>query len=153
LQELSQARLKECKDFGYIQDDVDRTKERIKENQVSLNKAERQQELDEADKLQRERNAERRVRFDEIAKADKESMKFYKVTLDTLENGADLQAYDPAAEDGEYMRRAKDETEELDDTPKWPTGLDPIKRESLLVLKDLVDLTENARMAGVLKDN
>jgi carboxyl-terminal processing protease len=80
-------------------------------------------------------------------------MKFYKVTLDTLENGADLQAYDPAAEDGEYMRRAKDETEELDDTPKWPTGLDPIKRESLLVLKDLVDLTENARMAGVLKDN
>lgn len=153
LQELSEARLKECKDFGYIQEDVDRTKERIKENQISLNKAERQQELDEADKLQRERNAERRVRFDEIAKADKESMKFYKVTLDTLENGADLQAYDPAAEDGEYMRRAKDETEELDDTPKWPTGLDPIKRESLLVLKDLVDLTENARMAGVLKDN
>jgi hypothetical protein len=29
--------------------------------------------------------------------------------------------------------------------------LDPVKRESLSVLDDLVDLTENARMAGLLK--
>jgi carboxyl-terminal processing protease len=49
------------------------------------------------------------------------------------------------------MRRAKDETADLDETPKWPTGLDPVKRESISVLKDLVDTTENARLAGLLK--
>ena len=49
------------------------------------------------------------------------------------------------------MRRAKDDAEDLDETPKWPTGLDPVKREALAVTKDLVDLTENARLAGILK--
>ena len=44
-----------------------------------------------------------------------------------------------------------DETEDLDETPKWPTGLDPVKREALTIMKDLVDLTENARLAGLLK--
>ncbi len=49
------------------------------------------------------------------------------------------------------MRRAKDKTEDLDETPKWPTGLDPVKREALAVLRDLVELSENARMAGMIK--
>jgi carboxyl-terminal processing protease len=49
------------------------------------------------------------------------------------------------------MRRAKDETEDLDETPKWPTGMDPMKRESLALLRDLVDLSENARLAGMIK--
>jgi hypothetical protein len=29
--------------------------------------------------------------------------------------------------------------------------MDPVKRESLAVIKDLVDLSENARLAGLLK--
>jgi carboxyl-terminal processing protease len=78
-------------------------------------------------------------------------LKFFKLTLEDLEKGADLKPYNPADESGDYMRRAKDEADDLDETPKWPTGLDPTKRESLAVLKDLVDLTENARLAGLLK--
>ena len=65
----------------------------------------------------------------------------------------DLKSYDPAIEIGEYMRRAKDETADLDQTPKWPSGIDPVKRESLSVLKDLVDLTESAKIAGLLKNS
>jgi len=49
------------------------------------------------------------------------------------------------------MRRAVDETENLDDTPKWPSGLNAEKREAISVLRDLVDLTETAKMVGVLK--
>ena len=71
--------------------------------------------------------------------------------LEDLDKDAELRMYDPSDESGDYMRRAKDETAELDETPKWPTGLDPVKRESLMVLRDLVDLTEAARMAGVIK--
>lgn len=153
LKELSQERLKESKDFSYIIQDVMKAKERIKLNQLSINKAEREKELAESDALQKERNAERRDRFAKMTLADQKSLSFYKVTLDDLDAGAGIRPYNPADESGEYMRRAKDETADLDETPKWPTGLDPLKRESLYVLKDLVDLTENARLAGLLKDN
>jgi carboxyl-terminal processing protease len=151
LKELSQERVNDCDDFAYVIEDVMKTKERIKNNTLTLNKSERQKELAESDARQKERNAERRARFEKISSADKENFKFFKVTLEDLEKGADLKSYDPSDESGSYMRRAKDETEDLDETPKWPTGLDPFKRESLSVLRDLVDLTENARMAGILK--
>lgn len=151
LKELSQERVNGSKDFSYVIQDVMKTKQRIKANTLSLNKASREKELAESDAQQKERNSERRERFAKMSKQDKETMKFYKITLEDLEKGSDLKAYDPADESGEYMRRAKDDAEDLDETPKWPTGLDPVKRESLMVLRDLVDLTENARMAGLIK--
>lgn len=151
LKELSQERLNADKDFSYVIQDVLKAKERMKANRVTLNKSARERELAESDALQKERNAERRVRFAMMSEADKKVMTFYKITLEDLETGGDLKPYDPADESGEYMRRAKDETADLDETPKWPTGLDPVKRESLAVLRDLVDLTENARLAGILK--
>jgi len=152
LKELSQERLNSGKDFSYVIQDVLKAKDRLKVNQLSLSKATREKELAESDTLQKERNAERRDRFAKVSEEDKKNMKFFKITLDELEKGADLKPYNPADEGGEYMRRAKDDTADLDETPKWPTGLDPVKRESLAVLKDLVDLTENARLAGMLKN-
>lgn len=151
LKELSQVRLNACKDFSYVIQDVIKSKDRLKKNQLSLNKAYREKELAESDVRQKERNKERRLRFTKMSEEDSKSLNFYKLTLDDLEKGVDLKAYNPADDAGEYMRRAKDETEDLDETPKWPTGLDPVKREALMVLKDLVDLTDNARLAGLLK--
>jgi carboxyl-terminal processing protease len=140
-----------CKDFGYVIEDVMKAKERIAKNRVSLNKAARQQELTESETRQKERNAERRARFGEIAKKDKETFRFFKITLDDVESAAALKSYDPSEESASFMRRAKDETEDLDETPKWPTGLDPVKRESLAVLGDLVELLQNAKLAGMVR--
>jgi carboxyl-terminal processing protease len=128
---LSQERVNTCKDFAYVIEDVMKTKERIKSNTLTLNKVARQKELADSDARQKERNSERRVRFEAMSKVDKQSMKFFKVTLEDLDKGAELRPYDPSDESGDYMRRAKDETADLDETPKWPTGLDPVKRESL----------------------
>lgn len=153
LKELSQERLNACKDFSYVIQDVMRTRERLKTNRLSLNKITREKELAESDALQKERNKERRVRFAKMADDDKNLLTFYKLTLDDLEKGMELKRYNPADDVGDYMRRAKDETEDLDETPKWPTGLDPVKREALAITKDLVDLTENARLAGLLKSS
>jgi carboxyl-terminal processing protease len=150
LKELSQERLNESKDFAYLIEDVMKARDRLKTNRLSLNKATREKELAESDVLQKSRNAERRVRFLKMSEEDKKNMNFFKLTLEDLEKDADLKPYNPAAEN-EYMRRAKDETADLDETPKWPTGIDPVKRESISVLKDLVDTTENARLAGLLK--
>jgi carboxyl-terminal processing protease len=151
LKELSQERLNASKDFSYVIQDLMKTKERLKANTLSLNKAARKKELAESDAQQKERNTERRARFEKMTKEDKENLKFFKLTLEDLDKGGDLKPYDPADESGEYMRRAKDKTEDLDETPKWPTGLNPVKREALAVLLDLVDLSENARMAGLIK--
>ena len=153
LKELSQERLNTDKDFSYVIQDIMKAKERLKANQVSLNKATREKELGESDVLQKERNSERRARFAKVAEADKKALSFYKITLEDLDKSVELKPYNPADEGGQYMRRAKDETAELDQTPKWPTGLDPVKRESLAVVKDLVELTENARLAGILKSS
>jgi carboxyl-terminal processing protease len=151
LKELSQERILVNKDFEYVIEDVMKAKARLKDNKVSLNKEARQKELAENDDRTKERNKERRERFDKITKQDKEAFKFYKITLEDLAKGSDLKAYDPSDESGEFMRRAKDDEAELDESPKWPTGMDPVKRESIAVLRDLVDLTETAEMAGVLR--
>jgi carboxyl-terminal processing protease len=149
LKELSQARIKDNKDFGYIIEDVIKAKERIKQNSILLNKSSREKELADEQKLQDARNAERRSRFAKMAEEDKKSMKFLKVSLDDVTK-PELREYDPSGEDGAYMRRAKDEDADLDKTPKWPSGIDPMKRESINVLKDLVEFTANAKIAGLL---
>jgi carboxyl-terminal processing protease len=153
LKELSQARVNESMDYRYIIQDVIKAKERIKRNQLSLNKEVREKELEESNRQQKERNLERMNRFAKMAEEDRKNLTFYKVTLDDLDQNAPLKAYSPGGDSGDYMRRAKDAMEDLDETPKWPTGLDPLKRESLWILKDLVDLTESARLTGMLKGN
>ena len=153
LKELSRERIEACEDFGYVIEDIIRTKERIAENRVSLNKMEREKELAEVDAQKKERNAERKERFAEIAENDAKNFVFHRITLDDLDKDADLQPYDPSKDEGGNMRRAVDETEGLDDTPEWPSGLNAEKREALHILKDLVELTETAKMVGVLKSD
>ena len=149
LKELSQERVGASQDFKYVIEDVLKAKERIKENMVSLNKAVREKELAESDVQKKERNAERRERFAKTSAEDAKRFTFYKVTLDDLEKEAALKAYDPSKEDGDYMRRAVDATESLDDTPKWPSALNAEKREAIHILRDLVDETEKAKMVGL----
>jgi len=151
LQESSSERVAESKDFAYIIEDVAKARTRQRENSVSLNLEQRRTELDEADALQRSRNAERRRRFAEIEKHDADELSFYRLTLDDLRDEAQLKQVDPAEEGDDYMRRATDKTAELDNTPEWPSRLDPYKREALHVLADLVHMTRNARMAGLLR--
>ena len=151
LKQSSQERVNASKDFSYIIEDVMQTKKRVAENKVTLNQAAREKELAESDVQRHERNAERRKRFADMTEEDKKAFRFYKLTLDDLASGADIHEFDPSAENADFMRRAKDETAELDDSPKWPSGMDPVKRESIMVLRDLVELTETARMAGILK--
>jgi carboxyl-terminal processing protease len=78
-------------------------------------------------------------------------LSFLKLTLDDVEKGGDLRPFDPSKENEEFMIRAKDETAELDETPPWPSGLDPHEREAVMILGDLVEITRNARMAGLLE--
>ncbi len=151
LKQQSAERVKESKDFAYIMEDVMKERNRRRENSVTLKIEERREELAEAELRQDKRNAERRERFAKIAEQDKAAKTFYRLTLDQVENEAPLKEVDPSQEAEDYMRRAKNKTEQLDTTPEWPSKVDPFKREALSVLGDLVDVTRDARMAGMLK--
>lgn len=151
LKELSLKRIQECTDFSYVIDDVMKAKQRMEKNRISLNKLERKQELATSDQQQKERNAERRKRFKEMSLEDRKRMDFHRLTLEDITENRPLVKYDPSKQQDSYMRTAKDETAELDDTPEWPSALDPVKRESMEILVDLIELTENARMAGLIK--
>lgn len=151
LKELSSERVSTSQDFAYIIDDVAKAKARRRENQISLNIEKRREELKEADELQHERNAERLKRFAAMEERDQEMMSFFKITMDDLDESTELREVDPSDETSDFMRRATDKNAELDTTPEWPSNLDVYKRESLAVLSDLVDITQDARMAGLLK--
>ena len=149
LRERNEKRVKDSKDFQYIVEDVTRTKKRIEANSVSLNRAKREVELAASEKRRKSRNVERRKRFAEIELADKKRLKFYRLTLDNLA-AEKLPLVDREKDAEAFMRRAKDEADDLDDTPLWPSGLDPVKRECISVIADLVEQRDKARTAGLL---
>ena len=151
LKQQSSERIKKSKDFAYIMEDVMKERNRRRENSVSLKIDTRRGELADADERQHQRNAERRKRFAKVAEADQKEKKFFRLSLEQVEKEEPLKEVDPSQEAQDYMRRAENKTEQLDDTPDWPSNLDPFEREGLSILGDLVEITRDARMAGMLK--
>ena len=149
LKERNEARVKKAQDFQYIMDDVDRTKQRIAANAISINRVKREAELSDSEKRRKNRNAERRERFAEMEANDRERFKFFRLTLDNLKADT-LPEVDREKDAEAFMRRAKDKEDDLDDTPLWPSGLDPVKREALSIVGDLVDQLDKASTVGVL---
>ncbi len=143
---LSAQRVAASQDFTYIRDDVDRMKQRIEDNKISLNLEKRRQELDESEQRRTVRNKERRDRFEKMEQEDKKRFSFYRLSLDELEREV-LEEVDREREAQANMRRAKSEVADLYESPQWPSGLDAVKRESIEVLSDLTRLTESARVA------
>jgi len=148
----SEERVKASKDFAYLSEDALRMSERRKENRLSLNKEERKKELLENEERSNKRNEERRKRFALMEEADKKVLRFFRLNLADLER-EELEEIDRAKEKESHMRQAKDDVAELDDTPEWPSSLDPIKREGIAILSDMVEVTERARLAGALNSN
>jgi len=152
LRSRSAARIAADPEFRYIAEDLDRVKQRIAENKLSLNEKVRRAELDE-DKTRREsRTAER-------TKLKHPELKTFAVTLENVgkpelqlvvaEKKETKDAKD--GKDGKDAKTAKaadatsksaDDEEDLDDeysTAKSNTG-DPVKLETLNILNDLIDL-------------
>ena len=92
------------------------------------------------------RRKEQIERFAKIEKRDQKEFKIYRLTLDDL-NAGQLPLVDPKDESDDYIRRAVDEIADLEETPKWPSGIDAVKREGLHVLRDLIDEIESEVLA------
>lgn len=148
LKSKSIARVKASKDFIYLQDDVDRMKKRIEENTLSLNREERLKEMNEADTRLKARNEERVERFKIMQEEDLKQYTFYSLKRNDLELET-LPKFDPTKDDESYMLKAEDKEEALDITPEWPSRMDPVKREGLAILNDLINLSIEAKVVKV----
>ena len=152
LKEKSKARIANSQDFKYINEDADRMIARRKENTMSLNKAARKKELTIAEERSTTRNKERNVRFAEVAENDQKTFRFFRLKLEDVDK-EELVEIDRDKDKESYMHMAKDGVADLDDTPEWPSSLDPVKREGISILADLIEATERARVAGALQNN
>ncbi len=141
----SLARVKSAKDFIYLAEDVNRMKERIEKNEVSLNRVKRLKDITDADTRLKERNKDRVVRFKSIEETDKKRYTFYSLKRRDLKKEK-LPVFDPSKEDESYMLKAENKEEDLDITPEWPSRMDPVKREGMAILNDLIALTIEAKM-------
>ena len=113
---------------------------------MSLNREESLKELSESEEERQVRTKEREDRFAKIEEQDKKNFKIYKLTLDHLDDEV-LPLVDPSKEEESYIRSLVDELDDLEQTLRWPSGVDSVKREGLQVLRDLVDLTQSRRVA------
>lgn len=126
-------------DFRIIQEESNMLKKRIDDNKVSLNKATRQSEMSKLEARRKEINKERKIRFAEMAKADALKFNIYRLNLDDI-NVASLPLADPNKDKDTFMKTAEDPTEQLNDSPDYPSGLDPELREGINILRDMFEL-------------
>ena len=152
LKEKSTRRVASSQDFKYVMEDAKRMVDRREKNVISLNKEKRKKEIVEADERKKQRNVERRKRFAEQAKKDQKLFRFYRLNLEDVKRDK-LVEIDRDKDKELHMRQAKDDLKDLDDTPEWPSGLDPVKREGIHILADLVESTKRAAMAGAIQNN
>jgi len=149
LKKRSNKRINASNDFKYVMEDIARTKKLVKENKVSLNKDNRQAEIAKVDERTKTRNKERRERFAKMQAEDMKNLTLYSLTLDDLKNKDSLRKVDLTKEGEDYMRRAKEDLEDLDQTPEWPSRIDSVKREGISILLDLIELSKSKELAKV----
>jgi len=134
----SQARMAQDKDMQYTREDIERARERQEKNAVSLNKAERQAENAQLLERKKAMDAERKARYEQMAADDEKNLTIYRLKL------ADVKLPQlPIAskdDDDEYMDENEDPEDELTETPEYPSKLDPVLREALHIVKDMVDM-------------
>jgi carboxyl-terminal processing protease len=146
LKTRSAARVLVDQEFRYITEDLDRVKQRLAENKLSLNEKERRRELDESKARKEARTAER-------AKLKVPEQKVFAVTLENV-NKPELQL---ATNEKKVDEKKADKTElpAVDAVPKSDSAEDTededevsgaeraalaIKAETLSVLSDLIEL-------------
>ena len=134
----SKARTAKDKDMQYTREDIARARERYENNTVSLNKTVRQAENAQLLERKKAMDAERKSRYEQMAADDAKNLTIYRLKLgDVKAARLPLASKD---DDSEYMDENKDPEDELTETPEYPSNLDPVLRESLHIVKDMIDL-------------
>ena len=143
LKKRMDARVAANPEFQIIMDESKRLKERIDKNTATLNLAEREKETAETKARREKQEAEREARVKEIAAKTKEGFKTYHLTLDNVDKPELVLESDFTREQSTGMRMAKrDDDEDAEPaSAKFPYGLEPMKLETVNIMRDFLELT------------
>jgi carboxyl-terminal processing protease len=153
LKRRSAERVQNDPEFHYVSDDMERLRQKLNDNRISLNEGVRRKELED-DKIRKEtRSKERLARHEE-------EPRIYRLTLDTVDkpnlqlimfpgklaeakkNGVSTKVAPEAASDADSdLIGGEDDTKE--------PAVDPERDETLNILSDLVDLTRGPKTASL----
>ncbi len=136
-----QGRISGNPEFQYIIEDTTRLKARIDENYVTLNQVDRLKELDENKARGEARKEERKKRTADLAAKTKEGFQEYRLTLDNVDKQELVKESAITKEQTTGMRMATaGEDSDDSDASAFPFGIEPIKLETLNILRDLIEL-------------
>ena len=138
LQERSKSRTDADPDMRYMQEDIDRANEKQEKNSVSLNKAARAAENAELLARRKRIDAERKERYAAMAAKDAADMVIRRLKLDDVDK-AELPLF-TKEDDEKFMDEHDDPEDELTDSPEYPSSLDPVLREALHIVSDMIEL-------------
>lgn len=136
------SRLAANPEFQYVIEDTKRLKDRLDKNTISLNEKERQTELTENKNRTETRKTERKARVADLAAKTKDTFQPFRLTLDNVDKPGLVKESDFSKEDSTGMRMAaNDDEEDTTSDAQFPYGIEPVKLESLHILRDLIELT------------
>ncbi len=131
-------------EFQYVLEESKRLKERIDRNTASLSLAERQKETAEAKGRREKQESERAERVKVLnEKIKDDGFKTYHLTLDNVD-AAELvpeSAFTREQSTGMKMAAKADGEEGASELTKFPYGLEPVKLETVNIMRDFLDLT------------
>jgi len=130
-------------EFVYTLEDMNRVKERIDVNTISLNEKQRRQELADEKLRKEKREQERDVRGPALG------AKAYELTLDDLVSPK-LRS---VAFDRKPDKNAAVEDDETSGKKSDKAQPDPIRNETLRIMQDMIDLNRQTKTASIQKDN
>ncbi|MGA7391935.1 MAG: carboxy terminal-processing peptidase [Terrimicrobiaceae bacterium] len=143
LRARSAARVAADPEFGYTMDDMRRVREKIDQNTISLNEKVRRKELVEDKERKEMRDKERQSRGPALG------VQAYELTLDDLA----APKLRPVAFDRKQDKNLLDSDEEEANAKKAAPEPDPIRHESLRIMRDLIELNQQTKTASIKGDN
>ena len=140
-------------EFQNVVEESKKLKEKIDRNTVSLNLHEREQERLDTEARRDKQTEDRAKRAKEVAERIKDAgFKNYHLTLDNVDK-ADLvpeSAFSKEMNSG--MRTASKDDDSGNDESKFPYGVEPVKLETIHILRDLLELDHKPTTAAKTED-
>ncbi|MBB5033505.1 carboxy terminal-processing peptidase [Prosthecobacter vanneervenii] len=147
------SRLATNPEFQNVVDEAKRLKDKIDRNTVSLNLQEREKERLDNEARRDKQTEERAKRVKEVAERIKDNgFKTYHLTLDNVDKPDLVPESAFTKEMNSGMRTASKDEEGGSDESKFPYGVEPVKLETIHVLRDLLELDHKPTTAAKTED-
>lgn len=136
-------------EFQNVVEEAKRLKEKIDRNTVSLNLQDREKERLDNEARRDKQTEERAKRVKEVAERIKDSgFKTYHLTLDNVDKPDLVPESAFTKEMNSGMRTASKDDEGGNDESKFPYGVEPVKLETIHILRDLLELDHKPTTAA-----